>query len=120
MATKRVILANGSRLLREMLRRVIDRTGHLEIVQEIPVHEELPSAIERLGPEWVFISLPSDQGARRRINVCIARYPAVRFVLFSPDNSSIKMKWQTVYEEDLTNLSLQDFVQILEKDLQHI
>jgi hypothetical protein len=29
------------------------------------------------------------------------------------------MKWQTSYE-DLTNLSLQDFIHILEMDLQHI
>ncbi len=29
------------------------------------------------------------------------------------------MKWQSSYEEDLANLSLKDFIHILEKDLQH-
>lgn len=120
MATKRVILANESRLLREMLQRVINKADHLEVVQEVLHHEDLPSAIEQFNPEWVIVSLPFHSGAQRWIDACMAKYPAVRFILFAPDNSNIKMKWQTSYEEDLTNLSLKDFIQVLEKDLQHI
>ncbi len=120
MATKRVILANEPRLLREMFQRVISKAAHLEVVQEFPNHEELPSAIERFDPEWVIVSLPFNYVARGRINACMADYPAVRFILLSPDNRNIKMKWRTSYEDDLTNLSLKDFIRILEKDLQHI
>lgn len=119
MATKRVILANGSRLLREMLRRVINKADGLEVVQEIPNHEELPSAIERFSPEWVILSLPFNNGGHSWIDTCISQHPSVRFILLSPENSSIKMKWQRSYEEDLTNLSLKDFIHVLEKDLQH-
>ncbi len=119
MATKRVILANGSRLLHEMLHRVIDKADSLEVVQELRDQEELPSAIERFDPEWVIISLPFHQHADGWINACIADYPSVRFILLSPDHSSVKMKWQASDEEDLTNLSLKDFIHILEKDLQH-
>ena len=119
MSTKRVILANGSRLLREMLHRVIDRADNLEVVQEIPNYDELPSAIERFDPEWVIISLPYHH-AHSWINTCVANYPSVRFIFLSPASGSIKMKWQTSYEEDMTNLSLKDFIHILEKDLQHI
>ncbi len=120
MATKRVLLANDSRLLREMLQRVINKAEHLEVVQEVANHEELPSAIERFGPKWVIISLPYKDGACSWINACMAEYPAMRFVLLAPGNNSIQMKWQTSYEEDLTNVSLKDFIQILERDLQHI
>jgi len=120
MATKRVVLANNSRLLREMLHRVINKADNLEVVQELPNHEELPSAIEHFDPEWVIVSLPYNNSALGWINDCMADYPSVRFILLSPDNSSIKMKWQTSDEEDLTNLSVKDFIHILEKDLQHI
>jgi DNA-binding NarL/FixJ family response regulator len=120
MATKRVILANSSRLLREMLQRLINKADHLEVVQEILNEEELPSAIERFDPEWVILSMPSNRSAPGWIETCMTEYPGVRFILFSPDHSSIKMKWQASYEEDLTNLSLKDFIHILEKDLQHI
>ena len=119
MATKRVILANGSRLLREMLHRAINKADNLEVVQEIPNYEELPSAIERFGPEWVILSVPLNEHTRDWINTCMAENPSVRFILLSPDNSSIKMKWQASYEENLANLSLKDFIHILERDLQH-
>ncbi len=120
MATKRVLLANDSRLLREMLQRVIDKAEHLEAVQKVADYEELPSAIERFDPEWVIISLPFNDEARSWVSACMAEYPAMRFVLLAPGNNSIQMKWQTSYEEDLTNVSLKDFIQILERDLQHI
>ena len=126
MARKRVILANGPRLLREMLHRVINKADRLEVVQEIPNHEELPSAIERFDPEWVIISLPYDNSLHGWIDTCMAEYPSVRFIFLSPDNNGIKLKWQTslrasgqAYEEDLANLSLKDLLHILEKDLQH-
>lgn len=119
MAAKRVILANGSRLLHEMLQRVINKVDSLEVVQEIRNQEELPPAIERFDPEWVIISMPFNQHADGWISACIADYPSVRFILLAPDQSSVKMKWQASYEEDLTNLSLKDFIHILERDLQH-
>lgn len=120
MARKRVILAHGSRLLREVLHRVIDKADNLEIVQEFHNAEELPAAIERLGPEWVILSLPPNNRRHEWMDACMAEHPALRFILLSPDNNSIKMKGQVAYEEDLTNLSLKDFIHILEKDLQHI
>jgi len=120
MSRKRVILANESRLLREMLHHVIDKADQLEVVEELPGHEELPSAIERLGPEWVILSVPYHKNADGWMNTFLASYPSVRFIFLSPESNAIKMKWQTVYEEDLTNLSLKGFLNILEKDLQQI
>jgi chemotaxis response regulator CheB len=119
MSTKRVILANDSRLLREMFHRVIDKASYLEVVQEIANNEGLPFAIERFCPEWVILSLPMSNTVLNWINSRIEASPTVRFIFFSPDNS-IKMKGQISYEEDLSNLSLKEFIHILEKDLQHI
>ena len=119
MSRKRVILANDSRLLREMLHRVLDKADQLEVIQELPNHEELPSAIERLDPEWVILSVPYHQSRHRWIDTYTADYPSVRFIFLSPESNTIKLKWQRTYEEDLTNLSLKGFIDILEKDLQH-
>jgi chemotaxis response regulator CheB len=119
MSRKRVILANDSRLLREMLHRVIDKAERLQVVQEIASDEDLPAAIERFTPEWVILSDPFDRDACRRIDTCMASYPGVRFIFLSPERSSIQLRRQTAYQEDLTNLSLKGFIDILEKDLQH-
>ena len=119
MSRKRIILANDSRLLRELLQRVIKKADHLEVVQEFPNHKGLASAIEQLDPECVILSVPDDRQEQNWINTCMANHPSMRFVFLSPEKTTIKLKWPTGYEEDLTNLSLKGFIDILAKDLQH-
>lgn len=120
MSTKRIILSSSSRLLREMLRRVLDRTGSLQVVQEITNYRDLPSAIEKHAPKWVVVSSSYDHDMRKWMEVCMANYPSVRFLFLTPDRNSIRMKGQASQEDELTNPSLSDFIHILEKDLQHI
>jgi DNA-binding NarL/FixJ family response regulator len=119
MPRKRIILANDSRLLREMLHRVINKAPHLEVVQELANHEELPSAIDQLDPEYVILSVPDNRNEQNWIITCMANHPLTRFVFLSPESSTIKLIWPARYEEDLTNLSLKGFIDILAKDLQH-
>jgi DNA-binding NarL/FixJ family response regulator len=113
-STKRVILANGARLLREMLHRVIDKADHLEVIQEISDDEALPKAIEEFEPEWVIVSASFSDSSYRWIR----EFPSVGFVFVSPSENIIRMKCPTAYEENYSDLSLRDFIHILEKDLQ--
>ena len=101
-------------------REFVDKAEHLEVVQEISNHEELPSAIERFDPEWVITSLPMQNHMSDWIKAGNAEYPSLRFIFLSPENNRITMKWQTSSEEDISNLSVKEFITILEKDLQHI
>jgi DNA-binding NarL/FixJ family response regulator len=119
-STKRVILADGSRLLRELLHHAIDKADRLQVVDEIPSSEGLFSAIQKFDPEWVIVSLPYSEYGQRWLRPCLTEYPSVRFVFLSPDQNHITMKWQMSYEEDYANLSLGEFIHILEKDLQPI
>src|SRR6266536_1386545 len=119
MSTKRIILSNGSRLLREMLHRVINKADNLEVVQEVANHENLPFAIEIFDPEWVIISLPFNNNMHDWIDSCISNHPTVRFILLFPGENKIKMKWRETIEEDLSDVSLNDLIHMLEKDLQH-
>jgi len=118
MYTKRIILADGSRLLREMLHRVLYKADNLEVVQEVINYEDLPSAIEQFDPEWVIMSLPSDHVIPHWVDNYITNHPSVRFLAVSTDGSKIKMKWLERHEEDLGDLSLQDLIQLLERDPQ--
>ena len=119
MAIKHVILANGSRLLREMLHHVINKSEELEVIQEIQNQEDLSSAIQRFEPAWVVVSSQTGEHARRWLNTCVAQHPSVRFIVLSSDNSRINIRSQATFEEDLTNLSLNDFIHVLEGNLQH-
>lgn len=117
-ATKRVILADGSRLLRDMLHHVLNKADRLQVVDNVLNLEELSSAIEKFEPEWVIVPLPYDVHGQGWLVPCLADYPSVRFVFLSPQQNHIKMKWQISYEEDYPDLSLREFIHILEKDLQ--
>src|SRR5215213_6362166 len=120
MSIKRVILANHSRLLLEMFQRVLDKAEQLEVVKEISNNEDLPLAIQRFCPEWVIVSLPVSNSVLDWISSFMQGDPSVRFIFLSPDNHSMILKWQMTSEEELSNLSLKEFIHLLEKDLQHI
>jgi chemotaxis response regulator CheB len=118
-STKHVILADGSRLLREMLHQALDKADHLEVVQEIPNSGELPAALKQFDPEWVVMPLQYNQQAGQWLESCMQDYPSVRFIFVPPGQNQITMKWQTSFAQDYSDLSLQEFIHILEKDLQH-
>lgn len=118
MSDQRIILANGSRLLREMLNRILRKNKHLDVVQ-VPDHHNLPSAIEQQEAGWVIVSLPIDNPAPEWIDTYMRQHPYIRFLTVSADGGLIKMKWLESHEEDLSNLSLPDLIHILESDRSH-
>ena len=120
MSIKRVILANNSRLLSELFQRIIEKAEHLEVVQEVANRDDLPLAIQRFCPEWVIVSLPLSNAVLDWISAFMQEDASVRFIFLSPDNHSIIMKWQMAFEENISNLSLKEFIYLLEKDLEHI
>jgi hypothetical protein len=103
-----------------MFQRVIDKAEQLEVVQEVMHNQDLPLAIQRFCPEWVIVSLPISPTVLNWISTFMQEDPSVRFIFFSPDNRSMILKWQMAPEQDLSNLSLKEFIYLLEKDLQHI
>ena len=113
MSEKRIILANGSRLVREMLNRILHKTENLEVVQEISNQEKLPNEIEESDAEWVIMSLPVDRGMPEWVDKYIVTHPNVRFMAVATDGSWVKTKWLEYHEEQLNNLSLKDFLHIL-------
>ena len=114
MTEQRIVLANGSRLLRDMLKRIIFKSDKLEIVREVTDQKELPSVIENTNPEWVIVSLSYNNGVPPWVDGFMASHPSVRFIALAMDGSRIKMKWLEVHEQDLNGLSLNDLIHILE------
>ena len=113
---QRIILVDGSRLLREMLHVIIYKADHLQVVREVSDQEELPSAVEQLEAEWLVMSLPFEEGIPDWVNHYITNHPFTRFLAVSTDSSKVKMKWVETHEEDLEDLSLNDLIHILESD----
>ena len=118
MSAKRIILVNGSRLLSDMLRTIIYRADHLEMVREVSGAEVFPSAIENFEAEWVILSLPYDKNIPGWVDPYIAEHRSMRFLVIFPGSSRVRIKWLD-YEEDLEDLSLNDLIHILEGHPQH-
>ncbi len=114
MSEQRIILANGSRLLRDMLKRIIVKSENLEIVREVTDQKELPAAIEHSNPEWVIVSLAFDNGVPAWVDDFMAIHPSVRFMAVASDGSKVKMKWIEIHEQELNGLSLGELIRILE------
>ena len=113
MPEQRIILANGSRLLHEMLNRILVKTKNLEIVREIPDQRKLPTALEKSDAEWVIMSLPVEGALPEWTDTYMVEHPDVRFMAVAADGSWVKTKWMESHEEELDNLSLKDLINIL-------
>ena len=117
---KRVILANHSRLLSEVFRRALAKADQLEVVGEVVSEKELPLAIQRFCPEWVIVSLPVSNPVFEWLTSFLQRNSSVRFIFLSSERQRVTMNGHLVTEQDLSNLSLKEFIHLLEKDSQHI
>jgi chemotaxis response regulator CheB len=114
MPEQRIVLANGSRLMRDMLKRILYKSDNLEVVREVSDQKELVSVIEHTQPEWVILSLSFDNGVPAWVDGFIASHPSVRFMALAADGSTIKLKWLEIHEQELNGLSLSDLIKILE------
>jgi hypothetical protein len=113
MSEQRIILANSSRLLREMLNRILHKAENLEVVQEITDHKNLQKEIDKSDAEWVIMSLPVNHGLPEWVGHYIVDHPHVRFMAVANDGSWVKTKWLESHEEELDNLTLKDLIHIL-------
>jgi hypothetical protein len=103
-----------------MLHRAIDKTDQIEVVKEIPDWEGLPSALQKFNPAWVIVTQPYSSHPMSQLDSCMEEHPLVRFIFLSPNQNSIRMKWQSSCEEEYSDLSLKEFIFFLEKYPQHI
>lgn len=114
MSEIKIVLANHSRLLREMLNRVLLKADNLDVVQEITDPDNLPRVIEEDDVSWVIVSLPPDSQMPDWIDSYIIEHPTVRFMALANDGSWVKTLWLESREEDLQDLTLDQFIDILD------
>jgi DNA-binding NarL/FixJ family response regulator len=117
MAEHRIILADGSRLMREMLKRIFEKSDDLEVVGEVTDIKNLPHLIREKKAQWVILSTPPEESVPRWIETIISEQPEVRFLSVSNDGSQIKIKWYEPHEKIIKGLSLQDLITILQEEL---
>jgi chemotaxis response regulator CheB len=110
---QRIILVHNSRLLLGILRRVIEKADHLEVVGEMASLQYLNEKMGEANPDWVILN--DEQGERNLeiINELMKTHPSVRFLTVNTEGSQVRMRWLEPHEKNLSGLSLADILKVL-------
>ncbi len=118
MPVQRAILVDGSRLMREMLKRVIEKNPDFEVVREVSGLEKLPAIMREVNAEWLFVVLSPDIDMPDTITTqLLAAHPSLRIITFWTDGSHIKMQWLGRKERDIAGITLPQLTNLLQQEM---
>jgi DNA-binding NarL/FixJ family response regulator len=113
MQSHRIVLVKGSRFLHEMLKRVIEKTPDLQVVDEVTDLASLPPAVAHTDAQWVIMSLPLDGEIPEVVSSLLTAHPSLRILAMATDGSQVRIKWLESHEEALGDLSLDELFAVL-------
>lgn len=102
----RVILANQPRLLRSLLRRVLRRTGDIDVVGEVTDLENLPPEVEETDAQWVIVSLWRNGDLPETLRSLMVDHPALCLLGLAADGSQARIRCPGSAEFAVPNISL--------------
>lgn len=118
MQTRRAILVDGSRLMRDFIRRVLENNAGFEVVRELNSLQELSASHQVIDENWIFVVLAPVQKIPNQLMIeSLLKNPSVKIVGIWLGEDRIQAEWVTRHEKDLTDLNLGEFVQFLEQEL---
>jgi len=118
---RRAILVDGSRLIRDIIKRVIEKSAGFEVVRELSGMQELPAAIIDTNVEWVFTIVTSNHEIPEILkNELFFKHPTLRIVGLWVDGSHVKVEWLGRQHRDLTGLTLNEITHLLREELQEL
>jgi hypothetical protein len=117
MPVHRAILVDGSRLVREMLRRVLDNIPNFEVIAEVNDWEDLPAVMHGTNADWLFVVLSPEKNLPENItNDLFLVQPKLRIIAFWTDGSHVKAEWLGRKERDFTGLNLSQLTNLLNQE----
>jgi chemotaxis response regulator CheB len=117
MNNKHILLADGSRLLREVVKRVIEKSAGLEVVGEIADVNQLPIALEKTKPDWIVYFLSPGNTLPESIKTIMKKNPAIRILEISMNGGQVKIEWLGLREKQLNDSSLEGITDLLRSNL---
>ena len=107
MKSYRVILANQPRLLRSLLRRVLRKTGDIDVVGEVTDLESLPPAVEQTEAQWVIVSLWRNGDFPETLRSLMLEHPALCLLGLAADGSQAMVRCPGLSDTPVADLSLE-------------
>ena len=110
---RRVLLANGPRLFRDMLQRVMQNTRGIEVVGQVTDPQALRAAILQTGAHWLVVSLNADGSLPVHVEQLLTEFPSLCVLGVADDGSRAAVRWAEIHQESLEELSLGQLVALL-------
>jgi DNA-binding NarL/FixJ family response regulator len=113
----RIILVNNSRLVRDMLKKVIGKAPGLEIVNEVEELTEFPEVVKTIKADWAIVLLSPGQEVPEIVENVIKEQSSMRFLLMGVDGSHARMKWSEPHEIPLDEKNLSELLDLMRQEL---
>jgi hypothetical protein len=109
-------LLDNSRLVRDLLRRVIDKAPGLQIVAEVDDLSDYPDVACQTRADWTILLLDPDEEVPEIVEQAINYQNSMRLLVMAVDGSQVRMRWIEPHEQSLDNKNLEDLLTILRRD----
>ena len=89
----RVLVANGPRLMRELILTTFSDQPDIEIVGEVPSEADIPERVEETSPDFVVLAQDT---LGERPNVCdivLGKRPDIRMIAIAPHHNYLVYYW---------------------------
>lgn len=117
METNSIILLNNSRLVRDMIRRVINKTPGLEIVAEVDDISDYSHIARQTDADWTIFLFDPDNKFPSDIRQVLSHHTSMRLLAIAIDGSQVKMQWNEFHEISLNDKNLEELLLILKEDI---
>jgi hypothetical protein len=112
-AQQSIVLVNGSRLLRGILRRAIQRDTLLRVVTEVDDLAKFSAVIEHVEADWIVLALPPGKSVPAIVDQTLRERPDLNMLVMATDGSRVRMRWIEAHETTLDEKNLQELLTIL-------
>jgi len=92
----RVLVANGPRLMRELVLAVIADQPDIEVIGELQNENELADAIEEGRPDILILELDDADKGVAQCGFLLGRYPQMKILALAPEKNRGMFYWAIV------------------------
>ncbi len=118
MESKRVILAGGSRLLRDLLRRALQKNSGIETVRDLDSYQQLASVVTETGADYVFVIIrPGDELSENLKAELFSSKAELKIVGLWVDGSHLRLEWLAHEQKDFTGSTMDELTHFLLEEL---
>lgn len=116
MSTQRIVLVNGSRLLRGILKRAIERDNNLSVVAEVDDHAKISSVIKEVKMDWIILALHPQESFPETVDNVLRNQPQLKCLVMATDGSRVRMRWIETHETSLDEKDLEELLTLLREN----